>query len=196
MGALAVGSILAPILVFVGGLPLAFACVAALLPIFALLAGRSLLDIDRHATVPVVEIALLRSVPLFAPLSPPTLESLARSLEPVAVAAGADVIREGDHGDRFYVIADGELEVKQNGLVIARRTRGDGFGEIALMHDVPRTATVTARTQSQLYSLPRGDFLVAVTGHPSSQRAARDLMDMRLSELAAADDAAGGAAQV
>ncbi len=190
MGALAIGSILAPLLVWIGGLPLAFGVVAALLPLFALAAGRSLLDIDRHATVPVVEIALLRSVPLFASLPPPTLESLARALEPVAVAAGADVIRAGEDGDRFYVIADGVLEVIRDERVVATRGRGDGFGEIALMYDVPRTATVRARSASQLYALDREAFLLAVTGHGSVQVAARDLADARLAELARMDAAA------
>jgi Cyclic nucleotide-binding domain len=192
MGALAVGSLLAPLLVWIGGLPLAFACVAAILPLFALATWHRLLDIDRHATVPVVEIALLRSMPMFAPLSPPTLESLARALEPISVPAGADVVREGEPGDRFYVIADGELEVVRDGRVAASRRRGDGFGEIALMYDVPRTATVRARTESQLYALDREAFLLAVTGHASSQGAASDLADARLAELERMDEATAG----
>jgi hypothetical protein len=189
MGAFAIGSLLVPVLVAIGGLPLAFACVGALLPLFALAFGRRLLDIDRHATVPVVEVALLRAMPLFAPLSPPTLEALARSLEFVPVAAGTELIREGDSGDRFYVIADGELEIVRDGRVVATRRRGEGFGEIALMYDVPRTATVRARTDAQLYALEADDFLVAVTGHVSSQRAARELADARLAELERLDAA-------
>ena len=196
MAALAIGSILAPLLVWAGGLSLAFACVAATLPLFALLASRSLLDIDRHASVPVVEVALLRSMPLFSALSPPTLETLARALEPISVAAGVEVISEGDRGERFYVIADGELEVRRNGRVAAIRRRGEGFGEIALMYDVPRTATVTARTPSRLYRLTRDVFLVAVTGHASAQRAAHDLAAARLADLEVLDDAAVGAGQV
>lgn len=189
MAAFAVGSILAPLLVWIGGLPLAFACVAAMLPLFALVAGRSLLDIDRHATVPVVEVALLRSMPLFAPLAPPTLESLARALEPVTVPAGVDVISLGEVGDRYYVIADGELEVVRDGRVAATRRRGEGVGEIALMYDVPRTATVRAKTASTLYALERDAFLLAVTGHASSQRVAHDLADARLAELEQLDGA-------
>lgn len=187
MAALAIGSILAPLLVWIGGLPLAFGCVAAMLPLFALATRRSLLDIDRHATVPVVEVALLRSIPVFAPLPPPTLESLARALEPMSVPAGVDVIREGERGDRYYVIADGELEIVRDGRVVAARTRGEGFGEIALVYDVPRTATVTTRSASQLYALDRDTFLVAVTGHASSRRVAHDLADARLEELGELD---------
>jgi hypothetical protein len=183
MAALAVGSLLAPVLVALGGLTLAFVFLAGLLPLFAIVAGRRLLDIDRHATVPVVEVALLRSVPLFAPLSPPTLESLARALEPVMAAAGTEVIREGDRGDRFYVIADGEVEIVRADRVVATRSRGEGFGEIALMYDVPRTATVRALTDTKLYALESSVFLVAVTGHAASKRAAHELAEARLAEL-------------
>ena len=112
MAGLAVGSVLAPLLVGLAGARGAVLAVGALLPLAALLAGRRLLRIDRQATVPVVEIALLRSLPLFAGLSAPTLEALARELQPVAVAAGQRVVTEGDHGDLFYVVADGELEVR------------------------------------------------------------------------------------
>lgn len=187
MAAFAVGSLLAPVLVALGGLPLAFGFLAALLPLFALAFGRSLLDIDRHATVPVVEISLLRSMPLFAALSPPTLESLARALEPLSVPAGTDILHEGDAGDRFYVIADGEVEISRSGRVAARRRRGEGFGEIALLYDVPRTATVTAVRDTQLYALERDTFLVAVTGHSVTHRVARDIVESRLAELEASD---------
>jgi CRP-like cAMP-binding protein len=189
MAALAVGSLLAPLLVWLGGASLAFVCVGAILPLVAVAAGRRLLDIDRRATVPVVEIALLRSMPLFASLPPPTLESLARALEPVSMPAGVHVIREGDEGDRFYVIADGEVEIVRDGQVVATRHRGEGFGEIALIYDVPRTATVTARRDTQLYSLEREAFLLAVTGSATAQRAAHDLAEARLKELRAMDAA-------
>jgi hypothetical protein len=190
MGALAVGSLLAPLLVYLGGVSLAFVSVGAILPLVAVAAGRQLLDIDRHATVPVVEIALLRSLPLFAPLPPPTLESLARALEPISAPAGADVIHEGDDGDRFYVIADGEVDIVRDGQVVATRRRGEGFGEIALIYDVPRTATVTTKQDTQLYSLEREAFLLAVTGNATAQRAAHDLAAARLEELRARDLAA------
>jgi hypothetical protein len=189
MGALALGTILAPLLVWLGGLSLAFACIAAVLPLFALVAGRSLLDIDRHANVPVVEIALLRSMPLFAPLPPPAVESLARALEPLQVAGGTEVIRQGDLGDRFYVIADGQFEVVRDGRLATTLQRGEGFGEIALMYEVPRTAAVRAVADSRLYALDRKAFLLAVTGHPSSARAAHDLVDARLAQLEEMDAA-------
>jgi MFS family permease len=190
MLAFAVGSLLAPLLVALGGVSLALVCVGAILPLVAVTAGRRLLDIDRHATVPVVEVALLRSMSLFARLPPPTLESLARALEPLSVPAGVDVIREGDEGDRYYVIADGEVEIVRDGQAVALRRRGEGFGEIALIYDVPRTATVRTTRSTRLYSLDCEAFLLAVTGHATARRAARELADARLEELRALDEAA------
>jgi MFS family permease len=180
MAAFAVGSLLAPALVWLGGAPAAFVGIGAILPVVALLTGRRLLDIDRHASVPVVEIELLRSMPMFAPLTPPTLESLARSLEPVAMAAGSDVIREGDEGDRFFVIAAGEVDVTASGQQLAMLGRGDGFGEIALMYDVPRTATVNARTDVELYALDRETFLLTLMGNAHAHDSAHELARSRL----------------
>ena len=180
MGGYAAGSLLAPGLVAVGGPAAAFVGVGAILPALALLAGRRLLDIDRHATVPVVEIALLRATPLFASLPPPMLEPLARSLEPVAVAAGDVVVRQGDEGDQFFVIAGGEADVASSGRVVATLRRGDGFGEIALLYGVPRTATVTARSELQLYALGREPFLLTLTGHSQVHGAAHELAEKRL----------------
>jgi MFS family permease len=186
MGACAVGSLLAPLLVWLVGTSLSWVCVGAILPLVAARAGRRLLDIDRYATVPAVEVALLRSMPLFAPLPPPTLESLARALEPVSLPAGVDVIHQGDQGHRFYVIADGEVEIVHDGRKVpVTLRRGEGFGEIALIYDVPRVATVTTRRETQLYSLDREPFLLAVTGHPAVERSTRDLADARLDALRA-----------
>lgn len=185
MTGFAIGSLLAPILVGLGGASLAFAAVGAILPLIGLLAARQLLDIDRHATVPVVEIALLRSTPLFAALSPPTLESLARALVRVSPPAGTEVIRQGDEGDRFYVIADGEVEVIADGRLVTTLQRGDYFGEIALMYDVRRTATVRTKGGVALYALEREAFLVAITGHVSARTFAQDVVDQRLEELRA-----------
>ncbi len=188
MGGFAVGSLLAPALVALGGASAALLGVGAILPLIALFTGRRLLDIDRHATVPIVEIALLRTMPLFAALPPPTLESLARALEPLALPAGTEIIRQGDEGDRFYVIAAGEVVVVASGRHVATLKRSDGFGEIALLHDVPRTATVVARTDVQLYALERDLFLITLTGHAGARRSADDLAAQRLAELRAHGD--------
>ena len=148
----AVGAAIVPPLVSAGGAGLAFAVTAVILPLAVLLLLFRLLAIDREALVPIVEISLLRSMPIFEHLRPPVLEGLAHRLEPQEAAAGTVIIRQGDHGDAYYVIADGEVEVDVDGAPVARLGRADGFGEIALLRDTPRTATVIALTHCRLYT--------------------------------------------
>jgi Cyclic nucleotide-binding domain len=179
MAGLAVGSGAAPIFVALAGGRWAFVCLAALLPLGMLLVLRSLLAAD-SAVLPIVEIARLRALPIFAPLGAPELEALARSVEPIEVAPGARVIAEGDAGDIFYVVAEGELEVSQRESMLRVLGRGDCFGEIALLRRIPRTATVTARTACRLDALGKEPFLAALTGHAASARAAEELVQQRL----------------
>ena len=91
-------------------------------------------------------------MPIFRPLPSAELEALALALEPVELPAGATVMQEGDDGDRYFAIASGDVEVIKHGQVIAVLGRGEGFGEIALLHGVTRTATVKARTDGILFS--------------------------------------------
>jgi MFS family permease len=179
MAGLAVGSIAASAFVGLAGGRGAFVCLAALLPLSAVLVLRSVLAAD-SSVLPVVEIARLRALPIFSPLGAPALEGLARALEPVAASAGDAVISEGEPGDRFYIVADGELDVSVGGERVGALARGDCFGEIALLRDVPRTATVTARTPVLLDALDKSAFLAAVTGHDPSARAADELVHERL----------------
>jgi CRP-like cAMP-binding protein len=97
------------------------------------------------------------------------------------------VFRAGEVGDRFYVVAAGELVVDVAGAAIRSLGPGQGFGEIALVHDVPRTATVRAATEATLLALDRDPFLAALTGQPRSQSIAANVADGRL-----ADDRARG----
>jgi MFS family permease len=180
MAGLAVGSLLVPALIAVGGARAASIGLGVVLPAVALLAGRRLLAVDSSATVPVVQLSLLRSLALFAPLAAPVLEPLARELTPVDVRARNAVIREGDPGDLFYVIASGELEVWSGGERLRVLGRGDGFGELALLLDVPRTADVVATTDAHLYTLGKGAFVTTVTGHPSSAAEAARLIRERV----------------
>jgi CRP-like cAMP-binding protein len=99
------------------------------------------------------------------------------------VEPGVEVVKEGDHGDRFYVVAEGELEVSTDGRSLSSLGSGDYFGEIALLRDVPRTASVTARTRSVLYALDRDDFLAAVTGYTPSAEAAERVVSARLAAV-------------
>ena len=194
MGGLALGALLIPPLVALGGSKAALMGAGLLVPALVVLMARPLIAVDRSAKVPVVEIALLRSMPLFAALPAPAIEGVARAIEPLELPAGTVVIRMGDEGDRFYVIADGEVEVSRDGTAVARLARGAGFGEIALLEDVPRTATVTALTDVRLYTIVKGPFVTAVTGHAPAAQAASALVSKRREELArlAADGGASG----
>ena len=179
MAALAVGSIAVPVLVAAVGPEATVVVAGAVLPVALVLVGRRLRAIDAAATVPVVEIALLRSLPIFAPLSAPGLESVARDLEPVSAAAGTVIVRQGEAGDLYYAVADGDVDVSVDGSLVRTSGRSEGFGEIALLRDVPRTATVTARTDVRLYALEKESFVAAVTGHPGCYRAAAEQMRER-----------------
>ena len=155
-----------------------------MLPLAALAGARHLFGLDAGAKVRVVEIALLRSLPLFAELPAPALEGLAGALIPRDIPAGTDLIRQGELGDAYYAIASGHFEVWQDGCVIRECGRGDGVGEIALLRAIPRTATVTARTDGTVYELGREPFLTAVLGHAATEREA-----VRAAEALLASDA-------
>jgi hypothetical protein len=178
--ALAAGSLAAPLLIAIGGGRAAVLGVALLLPTLALVWRRRMLTLDSSARVPVVEIALLRQLPLFASLPAPELEGIARSLQPASAEPGDVVVKQGDTGDRYYAIADGTVEVSANGAAVRTMTRGEGFGEIALLHDVPRTATVRAITAASLYTLAKEPFLETITGHPVARDAAAAVVSQRL----------------
>jgi MFS family permease len=180
MAGLAVGSLVVAGLVAAGGVRAAILGIGLMLPLAALVSGRELLSIDRHATVPVVQIGLLRSMPLFAPLDPATLESLARSLVPAGAADGDVVVRQGEPGDRFYVIAAGTVRVERDGATVATLGRGEGFGEIALLRDVPRTASCLADGDVLLYALDKQSFLASLS-HPAVGAEAERLATARSS---------------
>ena len=118
---------------------------------------------ERRIRVPTLEIRLLRSLPLFAPVPAPALEAAARRWRRFSTQA-ARCHPAGDVGDRFYVVERGRLAVSQDGRELRQLERGDAFGEIALMRAVPRTATVTALTDVELQALDRDAFLLAITG--------------------------------
>ena len=182
MAALAIGSILVPVVVAWLGLEGAIVAFAAVLPAVALVSVRGLRRIDAAAVVPSREVALLGSMELFAPLRPQALESVARRTTWLTAPAGAVLMKEGDPGDRYYVLASGKLNVAQTGRRIRTISEpGDGVGEIALLFDVPRTATVTVAEDAELLVLERADFLTALTGHPDVARAAKREAGDRLS---------------
>lgn len=162
MGGVALGSIAAPALVQSIGARAAFVVIGSILPLLTLVTYRRLVEIDR-AVAPAPELELIEQVPMFAPLSIAAKERVAAKLVPLSVHAGELVIRAGDTGDCFYIVGDGELDISAEGLHTTAH-QADYFGEIALLRDVPRTATVKAIVDTKLYALGRNDFLAAVTG--------------------------------
>ncbi len=182
VGTIGVGAIVAPILIAAFDVRGALLITGALLPILATLLRRRLAELD-EVPVPERELELLLAIDIFAPLPPATLESLARSLIPVRVEASREIVREGEPGDRFYIIESGEVEVLSDGRVINVEGPGEYFGEISLLRDVPRTATVRAQDDVELRALERDDFIAAVTGHAVSSEVADSIVATRLSSL-------------
>jgi MFS family permease len=179
-GTIALGSILASGLVALLGTRGAFAAVGAILPVLTVLAWPRLAAVDRRARAPLEQLELLRGVPMFAPLPPTALETVASALRRVRYPPGTEIVRAGEPGDDFYVLARGEVGVEVEGAPRARLGPGDFFGEIALLHGTRRTATVRARTDVEAYALGRDAFVDAVTGNVGSARAAQGIVATRL----------------
>jgi MFS family permease len=182
--ALAIGSVGVPFLAEAMGVRATLVVVGAFLPVLALLTWQRLAAIDAEAAVPDAGLELLAGSPIFAPLQPPALEALAARLERRIIDAGEVVFAQGDAGDEYYLIEEGRVRVDIDGAAVAEHGPGEGFGEIALLRDVPRTATVTALTDLTVHALEREAFLGAVTGHAQSTIAAEGLVAARLSPAA------------
>ncbi len=181
MASLAAGSMGASLVVAALGPHGAFVLTGLLLPVAVLLAARSLREIDMASEVHLVELTLLRDIPIFAPLSALVLERLAANLVPAHADTGAEIIRQGEPGDRYYVVAEGRVRVLVDGEPVRELGPGEGFGEIALLRDVPRTASVVAVAETELLALERVPFLEVVTGYPQSGAAAEAVIAGRLS---------------
>jgi len=179
-----IGAALAPVLISVLGVEGAIIATGAVLPALIVLLGRRVARIDAAAERPDLdELRILGTVPIFSPLPGVTLEQLAGRLVPLRLEPGTVVIREGDTGDRFFIIAEGTVQVSEYDRPIAELGAGGYFGEIALIRDVARTATVTTKTQTVLYALDRDDFLAAVTSHAPSAEAAEEVVSSRLAGI-------------
>ena len=173
------GGIAAPVLIELLGVRGALVALGLLLPALVVVRWRALARLEAGTSVPEEAFALLRAVPMFAPLPIGTVESLANSVQCMDVPAGTAVVSEGDLGDRFYLIASGDFDVTRSDGAFPPLGAGDVFGEIALLRDVPRTATVTASSEARVYALERDSFLTAVSGHRFSTRAASSMADER-----------------
>ena len=177
-----IGAIVTPLLIAAVGIRGALMITGVFLPILATLFRGRLSQLD-EVPVPERELGLLHGIDLFAPLPAPTLESLARALIPVRLKAGEELFRQGDIGDRYYIVADGVVEILVDGQVVRETGPGGYFGEIALLRDIPRTATVRAKNDVELLALDRDDFIAAVTGHAASAEAADSVIAARLGSL-------------
>jgi MFS family permease len=184
-GAIGIGAVLAPAVISGIGLRGTLLVTGLLVPVLIGVLWRPLQQIDIEAVAPAADrIELLQRMPIFAPLPGATLETLAARLIPVEYPAGEVVIREGDEGDRFYAVAEGQVKVSSGGAHVSTVGPGSPLGEIALLRDVPRTATCTAATAVKLFALTREDFLSAVTSHAGSREAAEETVATRLAGLA------------
>ena len=166
-----VGSLLSPALIALLDPRGAFLVAGAILPILALATRRPIERGSRNAGDAEAHLALLRSNPLFAPLPLTALDRLAENLAPVAFAQGDLIMRKGDPGDHYLLIADGEVDVSDDGRALRTCGRGDGVGEIALLRRVPRTATVVARTPVQGFTIGAPAFIAAVSGDAAAAAA-------------------------
>lgn len=176
----AVGGIAAATLVSAFGVRPALIASGAFLPVVAAVTWRQIRSIDAGAEAPTRALELLAGVPFLTSLPPTTLESLALHAGLLAFPAESQVVTQGEHGDRFFVIADGTASVTVDGAHIGDLAAGDAFGEIALLRDVPRTGTVTSTSDLTLVSVARDEFLAAVTGHAATADAASALVEARL----------------
>ena len=193
LAGLATGSILTPLLLHLFGTRGTLALLGGGLAGLALAHAGRFRRLDQAMPPPDPEAGLLVTLPMFAPLPLAVTELLAAETEPRQFPAGTVVIREGEPGDHFYLIVEGSAAVSVHGAPRPSLRRGDCFGEIALLRDTPRTATVTAEQPLHILALGREQFLTAVTGNPASKTAADELAAQRLS--ADAPDRSDGSAR-
>ena len=187
-GAEAFGGLLVPVLVVAVGPTGALITLGVVLALVATLAAPTLLRADQVDPDFLEDLAIIRAVPMFSPLSGPVLERLTGDAEHLNVPASVEIVRQGDTGVRFYVIAAGRVRVTVSGRDAGELGAGESFGEIALLRDVPRTASVRAIEPTAMLAIHRDPFLEALTGQPRSRAMAGDVVQERL----AADSAAAG----
>jgi MFS family permease len=178
--AMALGSIAIPAAIALLGVRGTVIAFGLMLPVFALARWSALRALEIGAPVQEEHFRLLRDHPIFAPLPIDTIERLSHDLVPVTPAAGEAIVSEGESGKRFYLIEAGKVQIAVDGDVLMTQVQGECFGEIALLNDVPRTATVTAAEGCRLLALERRDFISAVTGHRRSDEAAASVVEARL----------------
>ncbi len=180
LAGLAIGSVAAPALVSWLGPRGALIATGLFLPVLLVPLWRSLQRVDDEAVIAEEPLKLLRRIEIFAELPEPVLERLAAEATPVSVAADQVVVSRGEVGNHFYAIATGKAVVERDDGTTRELGPGDFFGEIALLRDVPRTATVRASEPLRLFVVEREEFLMAVTGHSPTLATAENVVMSRL----------------
>jgi predicted MFS family arabinose efflux permease len=175
----AIGAAVTPFLINGIGLRPTLALLALVVGVPVILLIPTVRAMDRRLREPE-GLALLRNIAIFAPLSPAGLNALARQLVRVPVTAGTVIVSEGAESDQFYLIESGSVVVRRGVQQIRTEGPGEYFGEIGLLRDVPRTATVTAAEDSVLLTLGRSEFLAAMSGNPESSGVLEDVVAYRL----------------
>ena len=174
------GAAVAPSLESLVGLAWAFIISGGLVLLAGLGSFLVFRGIDASSVLPERQLSLLARIPMFAPLARVDLERLARQLDRIETPVGTEVIRQGDIGDRFYVVDAGEFEIVIDGERIRIQGEGDFFGEIALLQDMPRTATVRALTDGAVWALDQEEFLATLTDLPQAAGAAHRISAERM----------------
>jgi predicted MFS family arabinose efflux permease len=176
----ALGGIACSLVVESAGAEAALAVFGLLLPALLVATWFPLRAIDALAVPPGRPLELLRGIPMFSVLTGPVVERLALRAERVVVPAGTPVFSQGDAGDRYYLIDEGSADIVIDNRHVRTQTAGSGFGEIALVRDVPRTATVNASEELVLWAIERDDFLTALGTDPAGLEQAESLSRARL----------------
>ena len=180
VGSIAIGGFAASIVVELAGAEAALVGFGAMLPILTLVLWRPLRAVDASSEPAAEALRVLRPIPMFGVLPGPVLEGLALNASRVSVPAGQAVFHQGDPGDRYYAIESGRVEIFVDERPVRVQGAGDGFGEIALLRELPRTATVRALEPLSLWALDRDTFLSAVAGHPTSVEEGDRIVTTRL----------------
>jgi MFS transporter/cyclic nucleotide-binding protein len=196
MASQSLGALAVPVLIATVGVMPAIVVSGLALGVIVAAVAPTLIRADRLSPSRVRRLRALRGVPMFGPLAAPILERLATAATTIDVDAGQLIITAGEAGDRFYVILAGEVEVTTATGGHRRQVTGDAFGEIALLRDIPRTATVTAAVPTELLALDRGAFLEALTGQPRSRALANEESSRRLAADIAAEAPAAEVSEV
>jgi MFS family permease len=175
VGALLIGGALAPLLVSALGIRGALGVSGGVVLAVIAAGFPRLRAIDASASRPLAGLALLERIPLLQTLPTPALERLAAMLQEHEASDGQTIVVQGESGDTYCILVEGQADVTVDGRHVTTLGPGEGFGEIALLLDTPRTATVRAQGAVRYVTLDRETFLATVTGHEETNRSGQAL---------------------